>query len=223
MAAQDDHELFDLCSRDGTPLGLQKARALVHRDGDWHRSLHLWVLLRGGDGAVEVLLQRRSAGKDTWPRALDVAVAGHYRAGEVLEQALREAEEEIGLAVRPEDVVRLGLRRRAHRTAGVEDNELQDIFVTRTERRLEELTPFEDEVEALIALPVEEASKLLMGEATEVVGRELRSDRAPDRMPRPVIARAVDRIPADDGYYEKAMRSILDFLDGNVPSPWTIG
>jgi 8-oxo-dGTP pyrophosphatase MutT (NUDIX family) len=44
-----------------------------------------------------VLFQRRSAAKDTWPGAIDVAVTGHYRAGESLAEALREAEEEIGL------------------------------------------------------------------------------------------------------------------------------
>ena len=36
--------------------------------------------------------------KDTWPGALDVAVGGHLRAGETLAEAVREAEEEIGLA-----------------------------------------------------------------------------------------------------------------------------
>ena len=223
MAAQDEHELFDLCSEDGAPLGRQKERALVHRDGDWHRSLHIWVVIRGEDGAPHMLLQRRSAEKDTWPRALDVAVAGHYRAGEALEQGLREAEEEIGLALTMDDVVRIGLRRRAERRPGIEDNELQDIFVARTDRRLVDLAPFEDEVEALIALPIEEAAKLLKGEAAEARGVELEARRAGDRAPRPVIARAQDLIPSNDGYYAKAMGSIWDLLEGRAPAPWTLG
>jgi isopentenyldiphosphate isomerase len=222
MAAQDNHELFDLCSEDGAPLGLQKERALVHRDGDWHRSLHIWVVIQGESGAPEVLLQRRSAGKDTWPRALDVAVAGHYRAGEALEQGLREAEEEIGLALGPKDVVRIGLRRRADQRPGVQDNELQDIFVARTSRRLHELAPFEDEVEALIALPLEEAARLLSGQAPEARGRELPAN-AGDRAPKAGIARAEELIPTDDGYYAQAMRSILDLIEGKNPAPWTLG
>lgn len=221
MAAQDDHELFDLCSPDGAPLGRQKERALVHRDGDWHRSLHIWVVIQGEDGSPHVLLQRRSAEKDTYPRALDVAVAGHYRAGEALEQGLREAEEEIGLALGPDDVVRIGLRRRADRRPGIQDNELQDIFVARTDRRLRDLTPFADEVEALIAIPLDEAAKLLSGEAAEARGIELLAATSKD--PAPVIARSRDLIPAQDGYYVRAIRSILDVIEGREPAPWTLG
>lgn len=221
MAAQDDHEFFDLCSKDGAPLGLRKERALVHRDGDWHRSLHIWVVIQGEDGSPELLLQRRSAEKDTWPRALDVAVAGHYRAGEALEQALREAEEEIDLALGLDDVVRIGLRRRADQRPGIQDNELQDIFVAQTKRRLHELAPFEDEVEALIALPLGQAELLFQGEAAEARGLELRSSK--DRATRAVIARAEELIPTEDGYYARAMQSILEILKGRTPAPWSLG
>src|SRR6185312_16932533 len=119
MAAQDPGELFDLYDRDGAPLGLRKARAEVHRDGDWHRSVHIWVVLREGPGLPDaprapcLLFQRRSLEKDTWPGALDVAVTGHLRAGEAILDGLREAREEIGLELGPSDVIRLGLRRRA--------------------------------------------------------------------------------------------------------------
>src|SRR4051812_30424750 len=56
MNADGASELFDLYDADGAPLGLRKERALVHRDGDWHRSLHLWVVLAEGprsDGAAQ--------------------------------------------------------------------------------------------------------------------------------------------------------------------------
>ena len=108
VKAQDEGELFDLYTREGAPLGTRKPRAAVHRDGDWHRSVHIWVwgLL---DGAPHLVFQRRSAGKDTWPGALDVAVTGHARAGEPLEATLREADEEIGLLVCLADLARLGL------------------------------------------------------------------------------------------------------------------
>src|SRR5437870_920751 len=100
MAAQDPGELFDLCDERGTLLGRSKARARVHRDGDWHRSLHVWVVLAGegaGGRGPEVLFQKRSAGKDTWPGRVDVAVTGHFRAGEGTAEALRECDEEVGL------------------------------------------------------------------------------------------------------------------------------
>ena len=106
--AQD--ELFALLDADGEPTGAVKQRWQVHRDGDWHGALHIWVGGVGEDGVPFVLLQRRSATKDTFANALDVAVGGHLRAGETLDESLREAEEELGLPVTPADAVRLGRR-----------------------------------------------------------------------------------------------------------------
>lgn len=56
-------ELFDILHEDGTPKGISKARSAVHRDGDWHRSTHIWVLSVEG----RVLIQKRAVGKDTFP------------------------------------------------------------------------------------------------------------------------------------------------------------
>lgn len=61
--ASAQEERFDVLHEDGTPKGFSKARSLVHRDGDWHRSTHIWILSSDG----EVLVQRRAAGKDTFP------------------------------------------------------------------------------------------------------------------------------------------------------------
>lgn len=157
-AAQDPAERFDLVDEDGRPLGRTKARAEVHRDGDWHRSLHLWIVLRGTD---RVLLQRRSALKDTPPSRVDVSVAGHLRAGESLDDAFREAEEEVGLCVRREDCVRLESRRSVLRTPTVHDRELQEVFLAFTDAPFEALRPSADEVAGLLAVPLDAFVALL--------------------------------------------------------------
>lgn len=220
-AAQDDGELFDLYAEDGSPLGKTKARSFVHRDGDWHRSIHVWVVLREDGAPPRVLLQRRSAAKDTWPRAVDVAVAGHYRAGEVVEDTLREAEEEIGLALRASDVVRLGLRRQTNaHTPGLIDNEFQDIFATFTARPLLSLRPAPEEVEALIALPVSAFERLLAGDATSASGEAIFAEGAG---PSATSITLSDLVPALDGYYGAVMRSIAAHLAGESPEPWVLG
>lgn len=221
MPAQDDGELFDLYAEDGSPLGVTKARSLVHRDGDWHRSLHVWVVLCEPGRGPRVLLQRRSAGKDTWPRAVDVAVAGHYRAGESLEDALRESEEEIGLTLTPADVERLGLRVRAdHREGGARDNELQDIFAAFTSRPLESLRPSPDEVEALYALPLADLSLLLSGGAEVVAGEGIKPGSSVVEAVR--ISRG-ELIPSPDAYYEAALSSIAALLAGQRPPAYVLG
>ena len=71
-------EYFDLYDADGRPLGRAKARDDVHRDGDWHRSSHVWIFTSDG----RLLFQRRAPDKDTWPGRLDASIGGHYRSGE---------------------------------------------------------------------------------------------------------------------------------------------
>jgi isopentenyldiphosphate isomerase len=71
----------------------QAARGEIHRLGLRHRAVHIFVVNRVG----EVLLQKRSMLKDTWPGAWDSSAAGHLAAGEEYEAAAwREVEEEIG-------------------------------------------------------------------------------------------------------------------------------
>ncbi|QNM06106.1 NUDIX hydrolase [Qiania dongpingensis] len=97
-------EYFDVLTEDGKPTGEKKARQLVHRDGDWHGASRVWIVRRlpEGDGGerVQVLLQRRSEEKDSYPGLWDVAAAGHVSAGDgYLETAIRETKEEMGISL----------------------------------------------------------------------------------------------------------------------------
>lgn len=129
MTTDPQDELFDVLTADGSPAGLVKRRAAVHADGDWHRTFHLWLVWLGEDREARVLVQQRSAGKDTWPGRLDVAVGGHFRAGEGLAEVIREVEEELGLRPRL-DELRFAFRRRVeHVTEDFVDRELQEVYV----------------------------------------------------------------------------------------------
>ncbi|MEX2535937.1 MAG: NUDIX domain-containing protein [Trueperaceae bacterium] len=122
MNASD--ELLDVLDESGAPTGQTKPRNEVHRDGDWHRVLHLWVAREDGT----VLLQRRSRHKELEPEKVDVTVGGHLSAGESVFDAVREAEEEIGLDVRPEQLAHLGTWRSERRYPNVVDREMQEVF-----------------------------------------------------------------------------------------------
>lgn len=62
-SAQEEEERFDVLNADGSFAGYSKPRSAVHRDGDWHRSTHIWVI----DTQGSILVQRRSGLKDTFP------------------------------------------------------------------------------------------------------------------------------------------------------------
>lgn len=76
-------------------------RGIVHERGLAHHAVH--VLVRDAKGRL--LMQLRSSTKRTSPGLWDTSVGGHVGAGEgLVESALRETREELGIAVLPDDL-----------------------------------------------------------------------------------------------------------------------
>jgi isopentenyldiphosphate isomerase len=165
-------ELFDVLDEHGNHTGITRPRGLVHRDGDWHPALHIWVAGVSRDGVPFVLFQRRSMTKDTWPGALDVAIGGHLRSGETLEDAVREAEEEIGLSVSLSDLVYIGRRFTDSSHSGVIDREMQEVFAVRSKHPLSAYRLHPEEVDAVVSVGIDDARRLFSGEAAEVAAVE---------------------------------------------------
>lgn len=98
-------ELFEILNEDGSRTGILKEREKVHEDGDLHGAVHMWLYRVTKDKKIEVLLQRRSDNKDSYPGLLDTSSAGHLDPGEdFLEGGLRELKEELGVIARPEEL-----------------------------------------------------------------------------------------------------------------------
>lgn len=126
-------EYFDLRQDDGSKTGEEKARHLVHRDGDLHGTAHVWLLRPHGD-SFDLLLQRRSDQKDAYPGCWDISSAGHLPAGsDFLESALRELQEELGVTAEAADLYFVGFRRRQLDTtfhgAPFRDNEYAAVYL----------------------------------------------------------------------------------------------
>jgi len=202
----------------GMPTGVRKRRGDVHRDGDWHGALHIWVGGVDADGRPFALFQRRSQTKDTWPGSLDVAVGGHLRAGETLSEAVREAEEEIGIPVEIGDITRLG-RRFAHGAAG-SDNEVQEVFALRSDLPLDAYRLHPDEVDAVVSVPLDAVLDLFAGRQAAVQGVELRRGSTISSIaPITVAGFAAGE---SGGYPARALRGLLEVIAGRAPEPWEL-
>jgi isopentenyldiphosphate isomerase len=147
-------ERIDLCDPRGRPTGRSRTRAEVHRDGDWHRSFHCWVVSPDRSGCSAIVLQRRAATKDTWPNLWDVSVAGHYAAGEGIEGGLREIQEELGLTVAWDELVQVGWRREeVFYPSGLIEREVQDVYFLWRDVDLTALQPDPQEVSGVVLVP----------------------------------------------------------------------
>lgn len=110
MKAPEKVEWLDVVDEEGRPTGERVERGEAHRRGIRHATAHLW-LVRGRGADFEVLLQKRSEGKDSFPGCWDISSAGHVPAGEdVMASAVRELREELGVEAQVGDLRLVGRR-----------------------------------------------------------------------------------------------------------------
>jgi len=92
-------EYLDVLDEQGKFTGVSRPRSEVHRLGLWHRVAHVWIVNSKG----EMIVQKRSEKKESWPGLWDISCAGHCSAGDSsLVSAQRELEEELGLIIASE-------------------------------------------------------------------------------------------------------------------------
>ena len=106
----EDREFLTIFDSTGRRIGV-KTRAEVHRDGDWHWLVFVWVAWTASDGRRCFLLQLRARPGDPYRGQLDAPAGGHVWAKEShLTGALRECQEEMGVRFTPRELVYLGQR-----------------------------------------------------------------------------------------------------------------
>jgi isopentenyldiphosphate isomerase len=161
-------EYFDVLDPNGQPTGICKLREEVHRDGDWHRTVHAWILNSRG----ELLIQKRSMTKDSNPGLWDVSAAGHLSAGETpLEALVKEVREELGLDVPPGDFRYLFTvaQQALSQTGTFLDNEFQEVYLLCIDVPLEAFRVQPEEVSELRYVPLMELEQLILDAAPEFV------------------------------------------------------
>ncbi len=88
-------EWLDIVDENGNPTGETVSRGEAHLKGIPHRTSHVWIV-RMRDGKLQILLQKRSDDKDSYPGCYDISSAGHIPAGvDFIPSSVRELEEEL--------------------------------------------------------------------------------------------------------------------------------
>lgn len=156
-------ELLDIVDENGCPTGETVERETAHREGIRHRTAHVW-LLRMGKSGVEVLLQKRSADKDSYPGCYDISSAGHIPAGvDFIPSALRELREELGLKAEAAELIYCGQRRfyfeAEFHGRPFADCQVSNVYCLWRDVRPQELTLQESEVESVLWMNLEECTE----------------------------------------------------------------
>ncbi len=143
-------ELLDIVDEYGIPTGETVSRKVAHEQGIRHRTSHVW-LVRKKDGMVQILLQKRSDEKDSYPGCYDISSAGHIPAGvDFLSSALRELKEELGYNASPEELVYCGQRtfefHQVFHGKMFHDNQVSNVYVLWADLEPEDFVLLKEEV-----------------------------------------------------------------------------
>lgn len=205
-------ERVDVLDASGKKTGEIAWKSDVHRLGLWHQCFHCWIVSpeTSTEGAC-LFVQRRAAGKDTWPNKLDVTAAGHIGAGEqTLEGGLREVEEELGLTVEPGELVPLGTRRSELEIPAGLDREFQEVFLLVRPLSPKDLWLQEEEVAAVARLRLDDIEALHGG------GEVLVEEWARGKVSTVSVSLA-DFVPGEDEYLLQVARATRAYLGGERP------
>uniref|UniRef100_A0A0D9VM28 Nudix hydrolase domain-containing protein n=1 Tax=Leersia perrieri TaxID=77586 RepID=A0A0D9VM28_9ORYZ len=182
MAAEQEERL-DVLTAAGEKTGASKPRhdrtnptssplrSEVHRDGDYHRAVHVWIY---SESTGELLLQRRADCKDSWPGQWDISSAGHISAGDSsLSSAQRELHEELGIKLPPDafELLFVFLQECVINNGTYTNNEYNDVYLVTTVAPipLEAFTLQESEVSAVRYMHLHEYKSCLAKECGEYV------------------------------------------------------
>lgn len=203
-------EEVDVLDARGEKTGRVAWKSEAHRLGLWHRCFHCWIAApKTSSGGPYLFVQRRAAGKDTWPNKLDVTVGGHLGAGESVLEGLREVEEELGLRVGAGELVPLGTRKVERKIPAGLDREFHEVFLAVRSLAPEDLRLQEEEVAAVLRLRLDDVEALYGG--TEVTAQEWPGETSP------VSVRLADFVPDEDGYLLRVARAVRRVLAGERP------
>lgn len=152
-------EFFDVLDENGNKIGKTKLRSEVHRDGDWHKAVYIWIINDNG----EILLQRRCATKDSNPNMLDVSCAGHLSAGDdSLSGAVRELKEELNIDARPSELKFMKtIKRSSKYTDTFVNNEFDDLYILKTDRKIEDMEFQKEEISEIFYVSYKDFKRMV--------------------------------------------------------------
>lgn len=137
----------------------EESRKKIHKKGLLHKEIHVLIY----NNKKEILFQKRSKNKDTFPNLLDISVGGHVNIGEdYLSAALREIEEETGIIAQKENLIFFGkIKSKSHdNSTGMINNVLRNIYAYYFSKNKKELSIEKGEATHLQFWPIQKLLNL---------------------------------------------------------------
>jgi isopentenyldiphosphate isomerase len=163
--AEEYFDIFDAALNPAAPFKMERKE--THKTGAWHQTFDCWVLRRDPSGN-KIVLQLRSADKDSYPSTFDISASGHLLAGEKPEDGVREIEEELGLKVDYADLIYLGIYKEAVDTPGRCVRHHSHTYLYETAQPLSAYKPQESELDGVFEVNITDGLRLFREETAAI-------------------------------------------------------
>lgn len=163
-------EYIDIYTKLGEKTGKSMEKTMAHEQGLYHRAVHVWILNKKG----ELLIQRRSKNKRTFPGMLDISFAGHISKGEnSLEAVVREGKEELGIDIDFEKLEYIFSFRKEFiiEENKYYENEIADVYIYEKEIEIDEFEFLDKEVEDVRYIDFRKLEKMWKEKDKELINQ----------------------------------------------------
>lgn len=146
----EEKELLEVVTEEGIATGIILPRKEIHEKNLLHNEIAVFIIGKEG----KVLLQKRSALKESKPLCWGASCAGHVDVHETLPQAaLRELKEELGLVIEEKKLNPLILKRVRR---GNKNSHVRSWYYVKTTYDICDFLLQKEEVEEVRWFPIEE-------------------------------------------------------------------
>lgn len=207
-------ELIDIFDENMNLLGTAM-KSQAHREGLWHKTFHCWLVHKTPDGKTLLWLQLRNPNKDIFPDKLDISAAGHIRAGEEVKDGYREIQEELGLKLQKDDIVKLFTSKEIYEAENINNREFQMVYVAMVTGSPYKAVLQPEEVAGLYEVDIDEFADLMADKVQSIEARGIK--RNPDSsytLEFRNISKS-DVAAHSKDYYNKALDMIKRFVNNS--------
>lgn len=206
-------ELIDIYDENMNPLGTA-TKQQAHREGLWHTAFRCWIIRRSPENKCHVWLQLRSKNKQLYPNLLATSAAGHLRHGEKNRDGIREIEEELGLKVAPEKLVKLFTGKKSIRSKDMIDNEFNPTYLCEVDTDFSQLRLQENEVDGIFEFDLEDLQNLFNHKVDKIYSSGIVRNDENTQEYKAGYFWLSDFVPHDDSYYRKVFSTIQRYCNG---------
>jgi isopentenyldiphosphate isomerase len=203
-------EYFDIYNENMNFIGTE-LRTEVHKKGYWHKSFQCWFIFKNS-GKDYILFQRRHTLKDTYPGLLDISSAGHLSSGEELRDGVRELEEELGISVRFDELISLGIIIERKQEINFIDNEFANVFLYNCKIPMENFKFQIEEVTGIFKILIDDIIELFEGRVKFIEAQGYELDESGKNKPLDLYVTVKDFVPHALDYYRNIFNEAKFYL-----------